>query len=81
MDALILLDHAIAWARDHGYGVAREVADGFVAVMPDGRHSRHRHFYEALEWLDLRGVRPNGAYSLSRGAPVRHDRRPVVGIR
>jgi hypothetical protein len=54
MDSL-MMRHAAAWAREHGYGVAREVRDGFVAVMPDGRHTRHRHFYEALEWLEAEG--------------------------
>jgi DNA-binding NarL/FixJ family response regulator len=55
MDAL-MLEHAIAWARDHRCGVAREVRDGFVAVTPDGRHTRHAHFYQALEWLDSHGA-------------------------
>jgi DNA-binding NarL/FixJ family response regulator len=59
MDSL-MLGHAAAWAREHGYGVAREVRDGFVAVMPDGRHTRHRHFYEALEWLEAQELGPNG---------------------
>jgi DNA-binding NarL/FixJ family response regulator len=59
MDALVL-EHAIAWARDHGCGVAREVRGGFVAVTPDGRHSRHSHYYQALEWFDELGVESAG---------------------
>ena len=55
MDEL-MVEHAAAWAREHGCGVAREVVNGFVAVLPDGRNSRHQHFYQALEWLDAHGV-------------------------
>ena len=55
MDALVL-EHAAAWARAHGCGVARELRDGFVAVTPDGRHSVHAHFYLALEWLEAQGA-------------------------
>jgi DNA-binding NarL/FixJ family response regulator len=59
MDALVL-EHAIAWAREHGCGVAREVRDGFVAVTPDGRHSRHAHYYQALDWFDELGLESAG---------------------
>ncbi len=55
MDELVL-EHAAAWARAHGCGVARELRDGFVAVTPDGRHSVHAHFYLALEWLEAQGA-------------------------
>src|SRR4029079_16463192 len=48
----VMLDHAVAWAREHGTGVARRVGSEFVAVLPDGRHARHGTFHEALAWLD-----------------------------
>jgi DNA-binding NarL/FixJ family response regulator len=51
----VMLDHAVAWAREHGTGVAREVGSEFVAVLPDGRHARHATFHEALAWLDEHG--------------------------
>ena len=54
MDRL-MLEHAIGWAREHGRGVARQVGSTFVAVTPDGEHSFHDHFYEALDWLDAQG--------------------------
>ena len=37
-----------------------KVRDGFVAVTPDGRHSRHTHYYQALEWFDDLGVESAG---------------------
>ena len=51
----VMLAHAVAWARQHGTGVAREVGAEFVAVLPDGRHARHATFHEALAWLDEHG--------------------------
>jgi DNA-binding NarL/FixJ family response regulator len=51
----VMLDHAVAWAREHGTGVAREVGSEFVSVLPDGRHARHGTFHEALAWLDDQG--------------------------
>ena len=50
-----MLEHAVAWAREHQTGVAREVGSEFVAVLPDGRHSRHARFHEALAWLEAHG--------------------------
>jgi DNA-binding NarL/FixJ family response regulator len=52
----LMLDHAIAWAREHACGVARPVGEHYVAVLPDGRHASHAHFFEALEWLDAHGA-------------------------
>jgi serine/threonine-protein kinase len=51
----VILEHAVAWAREHQTGVAREVGSEFVAVLPDGRHSRHARFHEALAWLAAHG--------------------------
>jgi DNA-binding NarL/FixJ family response regulator len=51
----VILEHAVAWAREHQTGVAREVGSEFVAVLPDGRHSRHARFHEALAWLEAHG--------------------------
>jgi len=51
----VMLEHAVAWAREHQTGVAREVGSEFVAVLPDGRHSRHARFHEALAWLEAHG--------------------------
>jgi DNA-binding NarL/FixJ family response regulator len=51
----VMLDHAVAWAREHGTGVAREVGSEFVAVLPDGRHERLPTFHEALAWLEAHG--------------------------
>lgn len=56
----VMLAHAVAWARDHRTGVARQVGSEFVAVLPDGRHSRHAHFHEALAWLEAQGVPAGG---------------------
>jgi DNA-binding NarL/FixJ family response regulator len=52
----VMLEHAVAWAREHQTGVAREVGSEFVAVLPDGRHSRHARFHEALAWLEAHGT-------------------------
>ncbi len=54
----VMLEHAIGWAREHGRSVARQVGSTFVAVTPNGDHSFHGHFYEALDWLDAHGSRP-----------------------
>ncbi len=51
----VMLEHAVAWAREHQTGVAREVGSEFIAVLPDGRHSRHARFHEALAWLESHG--------------------------
>jgi DNA-binding NarL/FixJ family response regulator len=51
----VMLDHAVAWAREHRTGVAREVGSEFVAVLPDGRHERLPTFHEALAWLEAHG--------------------------
>ena len=51
----VMLEHAVAWAREHLTGVAREVGSEFVAVLPDGQHSRHARFHEALAWLEAHG--------------------------
>jgi DNA-binding NarL/FixJ family response regulator len=51
----VMLDHAVAWARAHRTGVAREVGSEFVAVLPDGRHERLPTFHEALAWLEAHG--------------------------
>jgi DNA-binding NarL/FixJ family response regulator len=51
----VILEHAVSWAREHQTGVAREVGSEFVAVLPDGRHSRHARFHEALAWLEAHG--------------------------
>ena len=58
-----MLAHAVAWARQHGTGVAREVGTEFVAVLPDGRHARHATFHEALAWLDEQGSEAGLTYS------------------
>jgi hypothetical protein len=55
----LIVAHAVAWAREHDCGVARQAGHEFVAVTPDGRHTRHAHFYQALDWLDEQGAPPH----------------------
>ena len=38
----VILEHAVAWAREHQTGVAREVGSEFVAVLPTAGHSPTR---------------------------------------